>query len=823
MVIYRLLSCLSLLCLALVTISYRHSPSPHRTRYSHILYDVSKLRSGIYRPITSPSFGLDDILSSEDIVLAEERFQKLVKVFHTISETEIRDVVNRSPTYVTVESKDIINAINTLRVKVPYVDPVYVFKQRAAGLDLFMSVIQGDFNHDMRVLELQRIVPTVNITDFVRRAPQTLTPRYASALETTIQTFREALNITNRDAIKIVEKFPGVLSVDVKQGIIRLKNTLTRLHSASALDADRKRVEYYTSPAALAAIIKAVPRVLVQDLSKRINLLQKQYPKWTLLDVINVNPRVLTEKLSVLASRYKALESKFASIIDVDFMISNYPVALLRSPDTLYAAIEAILTHLPSCNAVDVIKNSKLIESDIRRQVDKSRKVFLPDVDAAPKSNNRQRLSRDDVDESDGVDTDDLLSMQRFIDNESVDNIEVQRLNSLVSRDDPDSIWDVESSYSSSDLPVINSPKTLNITDANIGDYTFMTLDQNVSLHLPAELSFLIDPILRDGSTEAAVPLHDEETGSVRSSRDSKVAPPQSTDLEMTRIVFGNVDIFVDKFPYFLTKLNAWNEEYGPEIAYTVLNAVPKSLSKKPSTMRSIIKAFYVLVADALSLDADVNGNYSPVQLASDVDMSTSRGHICDKLYQLLRSSPGALRLKPELLQSRLDELSRIIECDLAMVKRCVMTATYLLTEPLDRIVLRKHLLSNIFTGSEAFKSLYATESDLFISSPRLLAQPLGILIRLYFLRKLGLLEECVSQVDGLVMCNTLAFTSTITEMCKREISSEYNNYLMSLHSRLEDAETVESKEVEGSERKLCGILNALVSDAARIDEALRH
>ena len=149
------------------------------------------------------------------------------------------------------------------------------------------------------------------------------------------------------------------------------------------------------------------------------------------------------------------------------------------------------------------------------------------------------------------------------------------------------------------------------------------------------------------------------------------------------------------------------------------------------------------------------------------------------------------------------------------------MTATYLLTEPLDRIVLRKHLLSNIFTGSEAFKSLYATESNLFISSPRLLAQPLGILIRLYFLRKLGLLEECVSQVDGLVMCNTLAFTSTITEMCKREISSEYNNYLMSLHSRLEDAGTVESTEVEGSERKLCGILNALVSDTARIDEAL--
>ncbi len=813
------------MCLLLATISYRHFASLQRVRCSQVLYDGSNLRSGIYRPITSPSFGLDDILSPEDIVLAEGRFQNLVKLFHTISETEIRDVVNRSPSYVTVESSEIMHAVNMLQVNVPYVDPVYVFKQRAAGLDLFLSVIQSDFNHATRVLELQRILPNINITEFVRRAPQTLTPRYASALETTIHIFNETLNLTNLDTIKIVEKFPGVLSIDVKQGIIRLKNTIGRLHNTVAVDGDNKSsLEHYTSPSVLANIIKTVPRALVQDLSKRINVLQKQYPNWDLLEVITANPRTLTEKLPVLSSRYKSLQSKFSPLIDTDTMISKYPIALLRSPDTLYKAIKAVLSHLPSCNIMDIITNSKILDCDIKRQVDKSRRIFFHSEEMPLKSKDpsHHRPYRV-IDDSTSDNCYDITSIQRLMDNELVGNLEMQRINSLAS--DPENIWDVDNSFTAIDFPVINSPRKLNITDANIGDYTFMKLDPNVSLHLPAELSFLIDPILHDKSVDTVDAMSiSNVVVTDSSSRESNGNTSRTTELDMTRIIFGNVDMFVDKFPYFLTKLNAWNEEYGPEIAYTVLNAVPRSIIKKPSTLRSTIKALYVLVGDTLSLDLDESGNFSPVQLVSAIDMSVSRGHICDKLHQLLRSSPGALRLKPEQLESRLHDLSRIIMCDLMTAKRCIMDATYLLTEPLDRIALRKHLISNIFANSNTLKSKFINENKLYVASPRLLVQPVAILVRLYYLRNIGILEECVSQLDELMFCKTDSFVSMMSTILRRDASDDYNQYLVSVHNRLSDTELEENlmKEVDQSERYLCGTLNALVTDVARIEHSLQ-
>ena len=821
------------MCLLSATISYHHLASPQRVRYSHALYDINNLRSGIYRPITSPSFGFDDILSPEDIILAEERFQNLVKFFNTISEAEIRDVVNRSPSYVTIESSEILHAIKMLQVNVPYVDPVYVFKQRAAGLDLFLSVMQSDFNHGVRVQELQRILPNINVTEFVRRAPHTLTPRYASALVDTIHIFNVSLNLTNMDTIKIVEKFPGVLSIDVKQGIIRLKNTISRLHSTVAVDSNSKSsLEYYTSPSVLANIIKTVPRVLVQDLSKRVSALQNQYPNWDLLAVITVNPRTLTEKLPVLSSRYKSLQSKFAPLIDTDTMISKYPVALLRSPTTLHRAIIAVLSHLPSCNVVDVITNSKILDCDIKRQVDKCRKTFVHSEELPLKRVNPSRRRRDHVvDDSASDDYYDIPSIQRLIENEQIDNLEMQRINSLAS--DPESIWDVDSTFTAVDLPVTNCPRQLNITDANIGDYTFMKLDPNVSLHLPAELSFLIDPILHN-STVDAVDVMNHSTVVVADStpraRDSNVNVSHAAELDMTRIIFGNIDLFVDKFPYFLTKLKAWNEEYGPEIAYTVLNAVPKSISKKPSTLRTKIKALYMLVGDALSLDLDDSGDFSPVNLVSSIDMSVSRGHICDRLYQLLRSSPGALRLKPEQLEDRLHDLSGIIMCDVTTAKRCVMDATYLLTEPLDRIALRKRLMSNIFANSNTLKSKFVQENKLYIAYPRLLVQPVAILIRLYYLRKIGILEEFVSQLDELLYCKTHLFISMTSIFLGRDTSEDYNQYLVSVHNRLSDTALSENlvmkevvmKEVDQSERYLCGVLNDLVKDVARIENSLQ-
>jgi hypothetical protein len=71
----------------------------------------------------------------------------------------------------------------------------------------------------------------------------------------------------------------------------------------------------------------------------------------------------------------------------------------------------------------------------------------------------------------------------------------------------------------------------------------------------------------------------------------------QSNSIDITRIVLANSDEFCENFPWLLKKFSTWVSEYGPSLAYHILNAVPSLWRRsKPESLRRQIKVLYVII-----------------------------------------------------------------------------------------------------------------------------------------------------------------------------------------------------------------------------------
>ena len=107
-----------------------------------------------------------------------------------------------------------------------------------------------------------------------------------------IQTLRNRYNLSEQDSIKIFLKWPGIINVvNLSSYLTKLEFNLNRLQ----LPLDQKYIK---------KLLTAVPRVVVQNISKKYETLSCTFPNWDLRKQIIGNPRILTQKLVNIKQRY---------------------------------------------------------------------------------------------------------------------------------------------------------------------------------------------------------------------------------------------------------------------------------------------------------------------------------------------------------------------------------------------------------------------------------------------------------------------------------------------------------------------------------------
>ena len=107
-----------------------------------------------------------------------------------------------------------------------------------------------------------------------------------------IQTLRYRYNLSEQDSIKIFLKWPGIINiVNLSSYLTKLEFNLNRLQ----LPLDQKYIK---------KLLTAVPRVVVQNISKKYETLSITFPNWDIRKQIIGNPRILTQKLFNIKQRY---------------------------------------------------------------------------------------------------------------------------------------------------------------------------------------------------------------------------------------------------------------------------------------------------------------------------------------------------------------------------------------------------------------------------------------------------------------------------------------------------------------------------------------
>jgi len=137
-------------------------------------------------------FGIDDILSKEDMLYIGESFDRLKLLFPSIEQETIRRIATRSPYLLTLSSEKMILAVNRIRVELPFVDPSYIMSQRTLGVELLVHCTSSTFNIENQVIQLGQILEEKrNVTEFIRRVPHVLSPRLLLNLQVLLVIFME--------------------------------------------------------------------------------------------------------------------------------------------------------------------------------------------------------------------------------------------------------------------------------------------------------------------------------------------------------------------------------------------------------------------------------------------------------------------------------------------------------------------------------------------------------------------------------------------------------------------------------------------------------
>lgn len=230
----------------------------------YVVSTEKEVNSGLFRKISMSNkvFEFEEILSSEDVDEYQKRFHNLMIMFPEVSETELRTLVFISPLLLALETGSLQTAVNRLHDELPFVDPSYVVSQRSCGLDLLLSCMSPMFDLETRRNDVVQVIGRErNVTEFLRRVPHCLTPRYLVALRDHCIVMKELLHLDAKSSLDIVERWPGILGIDLVQSLSRFNSSMQRLE----LVPYQETGSFY-----LTKILRAVPRALMQDMPRRV-------------------------------------------------------------------------------------------------------------------------------------------------------------------------------------------------------------------------------------------------------------------------------------------------------------------------------------------------------------------------------------------------------------------------------------------------------------------------------------------------------------------------------------------------------------------------
>jgi hypothetical protein len=288
--------------------------------------------------------------------------------------------------------------------------------------------------------------------------------------------------------------------------------------------------------------------------------------------------------------------------------------------------------------------------------------------------------------------------------------------------------------------------------------------------------------------------------------------------LDMTRIVFANMDIFTKSFPYFCQLIDSWIDAMDPILAYVVLDACPQVLTKKPAQLRPLLKYLYGQISLGQLTDSLNSGH--------DYRSKPRKGlHKVLNAQKVLRCRVDEVRGRVECLRrlfyedSSTKDLIIKIETNDSTVSHPLplIAAPKLLIEPIGRIRYRKQLLADYLSLGLIESSSSANQvKDLILHYPRLLVQPLSVVkARIPFAATIA--EDGVrfsmDEVNQLMDCKTSIFLSRLQELFTHKNishSSDYieNAYLDYLKSQMNASLDDNDNNVGLVEGKLCGLLN---------------
>lgn len=226
---------------------------------------VKEANSGIFRKISRSNkiFDYEEILSTEDVNEYQKRFRGLLELFPDVSETTLRDLVFISPLLLALETESLQSAVRRLREDLPFVDPSYVISQRSCGLDLLLSCMSPSFDVEKRWKDVVDVIGKErNATEFLRRVPHSLTPRYFLALRDHCIIMKNFLLLDTRASLNIVERWPGILGIDISSSLSRFNASV---HRHKLIPAHEMSTFFISN------ILRAVPRSLMQDIPRRVS------------------------------------------------------------------------------------------------------------------------------------------------------------------------------------------------------------------------------------------------------------------------------------------------------------------------------------------------------------------------------------------------------------------------------------------------------------------------------------------------------------------------------------------------------------------------
>ena len=260
--------------------------------------------------ISAPSPGdvLEELLTRDDLDSARSRLRHLAETFPGLQAEDFNALMDRSPVLLTIEEEALERGLRRLRARLPWCDPSYIIQQRVAGVDLLLTFVEEDMEVEPMIekvgsiLSLPRAGNRTELVEFIRRCPFVILPKYQNALAEHIDVLQSEFGFKKPTAKAIFEKFPLLLEINLREQL-------------QSLNASLIHCEIPLSQAALGRIVKAVPRVLVQDVEKRICNLRELYPRWNLDKVIPGYPRVLTHKYAVLDSHYQVTQRYASSML----------------------------------------------------------------------------------------------------------------------------------------------------------------------------------------------------------------------------------------------------------------------------------------------------------------------------------------------------------------------------------------------------------------------------------------------------------------------------------------------------------------------------